>query len=121
MGYRSDVKICMKKKDFEDLTMGFFQADIPHNLLELGNVNTVSVEDVIILSWTWVKWNRCLDDVAYIMDFLDQLQLQDKPYSYVRLGESTSDIEEVIYFGDNGNDDSCDKIYLNQTIEVDLS
>ncbi|MGN0992946.1 MAG: hypothetical protein ACI4PE_03405 [Bacilli bacterium] len=120
MGYRSEVAIAMKKSDYEELVE---RAKINNrqdviDLIDYGEVRNPS-DNVVILYWDWVKWYQDNEDVQYIENYLIEIQENGKPYSFVRLGEELSDIEERKVFGESGDDYSCDIIHYYRGIDMD--
>ena len=112
MGYRSDVRIRLTKKDFERLKNEFEQEIVPKfgynylfnkdNLIykELKNYSYWKVtndgedietkEDCVYFGWNWVKWYNGYEDVDFIMSFIQDCD----QYAFCRIGESgEGDIE----------------------------
>ena len=96
-GYRSDIAICMYKKDFDDIV-----ADAKVNCKEgyelLQAADNIKImkrepEDIVVISWSELKWNEEYPDVDYIRQSLWHLVDIDRPYRLVRTGESYEDIE----------------------------
>ena len=115
MGYRSEVAITMRKDDYDAL---MWQAsDLVKELIKYGEVKDKG--NVVILYWDEVKWYEEYDDVAFIMDFLDNLRENDKPFSFIRLGEDPTDIEERFFFGENGDYFDCDIVHICRYIEIE--
>lgn len=53
------------------------------------------------------------------MDFLDNLRENDKPFSFIRLGEDPTDIEERFFFGENEDYFDCNVIHICRYIEIE--
>ena len=112
MGYRSDVRIRLTKKDYERLVKEFNEKVLPiteWNLFdkehlevykELKNVPCWKVtddgedieetHDCVFFGWNWVKWYDDYDDVDFIMNFIQDCD----HYAFCRIGESSEgDVE----------------------------
>lgn len=105
MGYRSDVRIRLTKKDFERLKNEFEQEIVPKfgynylfnkdNLIykELKKYSYWKVtndgedietkEDCVYFGWNWVKWYDGYEDVDFIMNFIQDCD----QYAFCRIGE----------------------------------
>ena len=102
MSYRSDVRIIMKKRDYERLKDELTELDenIVRNkdILEYAETKNTP-QDGIILIWNYVKWDEYADDaIECIMSFLENLR---SPYRYVRIGEgfgTETDIDEYDHY-----------------------
>lgn len=116
MGCVSEVAITMKKDDYNILMK---QAnDLVKELIEYGEVKDKG--NVIILYWSEVKWYGYYDDVAFVMNFLDNLRENKKPFKFIRLGEGSTDVEEEFFFGDNEEDYfDCNRIHICKYIEIE--
>ena len=110
MGYRSDVRIRLTKRDFERLKVGFEEKVIKPNpqdwhgyemfgkdldiYKELKNVHcwkmTDDGEDIeethdcVFFGWNSVNWYDGYKDVEFIMEMLDEFDY----YAFCRIGES---------------------------------
>lgn len=112
MGYRSDVRIRLTKKDYERLVKEFNEKVLPiteWNLFdkehlevykELKNVpcwkvtddgeDVEETHDCVFFGWNWVKWYEDYDDVDFIMNFIQDCD----HYAFCRIGESSEgDVE----------------------------
>ena len=117
MGYRSDVALCLKKEDFEILKVK--SAELEYDIVE--SASTVRFDDkdnVVVISWTWIKWYEEFEEIALVNDFLDELDEQEKPYSFIRLGEESEDNE--FKEGATWADGICNKIHMIRDIEIDI-
>ena len=63
-----------------------------------------------------IKWYEGYEEVKHFMDSLELLQIQDIPYSFIRIGEDSGDIEHKM----NYTDDMPDEI-LNFEPVVDVN
>lgn len=127
MGYRSQVRIRLRKEDYERLVKEFEEDKTIQNagcsnlFRQLDkyveeqrykyyeNINDNWVEknvDTVYFGWDYVKWYDGYEDVDFIMDWLVK---DDKmPYAFTRIGESMegdidmrcSIFDEIfVYFG----------------------
>ena len=106
MGYRSDVRIRLTKKDYEKMktkfekevgdTTGFNLFD-EKNLdvyKEIKNVrcwkmtddgeDIEEAHDCVFFGWSWIKWYEGYPEIDFIMNFLDECDY----YAFCRIGES---------------------------------
>jgi hypothetical protein len=122
MGYRSQVRICMKKASFEELKqelMGEYAYLIEHldeYTETTGNYYCGDkTEEVVVFGWDWIKWYEGYEDIQVINSFLDKLSDRDEDYSFIRIGEYIDDTE--IY--SNSNEGYCDIIHLERSVYID--
>lgn len=110
MGYRSDVSLTIYKNDFFKLIEKAKRES--KGALELINyAELFEAEEVYTLYWTSVKWYEGYSDVDFIESFIDS----GIQYSYKRIGEDYSDIEERC------NDDTwglSDYTYIERVIDL---
>lgn len=112
MSYRSDVRIIVSKKGYEELKK-YVDNNLPieekkYNLLDNTDLKLFR-DDQVLLGWNSVKWYEYSDfkEVDSIMNGLIDLQEKEYSYRYARIGEQMDDIEEKYV---DGNNDS--NIYL---------
>lgn len=112
MSYRSDVRIIVSKKGYEELKK-YVDNNLPieekkYNLLDNTDLKLFR-DDQVLLGWNSVKWYEYSDfkEVDSIMNGLMDLQEKEYSYRYARIGEQMDDIEEKYV---DGNNDS--NIYL---------
>jgi len=122
MGYRSQVRICMKKASFEELKqelMGEYDYLIEH-LDEYTETTGVpysgdKTEKIVVFGWDWIKWYESYEDIQVISKFLDKLSDRDEDYSFIRIGEDVDDTEIC----GNCNEGYCDIIHLERSVYID--
>lgn len=111
MGYRSEVRICLLKENFEELKERCSN-------LEYSLIDTMDFENkdnkTVVFGWDWIKWYNEFDEIAAIENYLFNLA-DDVPYSFVRIGEDRDDIEEYGHYCGG----ECDRIRPVSYIEVD--
>lgn len=89
MGYRSEVGIALKKGDFNSLvSLAKEKSEEGYELLKYAD-KIVSVGEVVVIHFDWVKWYEGYDDVDFIMDYLHETA---DGYGFVEIGEEDSDI-----------------------------
>ena len=106
MGYRSDVRIRLTKKDYEKMKAQFEKEVVDivgFNLFDEKNLNVYKelknfscwkmtddgedieeTHDCVYFGWNWVKWYDDYAEVKFIMEFLDECD----QYAFCRIGES---------------------------------
>lgn len=112
MGYRSDVRIRLTKRDYEKMktkfekevgdTTGFnlFDDKILDVYKEINNFScwkmTDDGEDIeeahdcVFFGWNWIKWYEGCPEIDFVMNFLDECD----QYAFCRIGEcGEGDIE----------------------------
>lgn len=112
MGYRSDVRIRLTRKDYEKMKKQFEKEIVDvvgYNLFDkkdldvykdLENVpcwkmtddgeDIEETHDCVFFGWNSVKWYAEYKDVSFIMEMLDEFDY----YAFCRIGESSEgDIE----------------------------
>ena len=99
MGYYSDVAIGMSKEDgvrfLAEQTKGM--RDEPW-LIEA--MKTYNYEDCFVAAWFSVKWYDNSPAVQWVNQFLQDLEDEEKPVAYVRVGEALDDNEEWFSYDD---------------------
>ena len=109
MGYRSDVKVIIKKNDYERM-----QKELVENeLFKYAIVKEVSKIDGIILEWQDIKWYTEYKEVAEIENFITNLDI----YKFIRLGEDYEDIEIMSNAGKDNEYEFIDTIDVIRYID----
>lgn len=103
MGYRSDVKLIMKKSDYKRMRKGLLknkELETPYckQLLKYATKQKTPQAGVI-LTWKYIKWDECTNDaIEYVMNYISELRT---PYRFIRIGEGAgteTDIESFDHF-----------------------
>ena len=109
MGYRSDVAIVMKAKDFHSMLgeakrssiewlngwlMGAYRNQNAKN--KPWHKVDPNSDEWIALYWEWVKWYESYEEIDFVENFLHKIN----QYDFVRIGEDYEDTE-VIYKSQN--------------------
>lgn len=109
MAYRSDVRIVVSSKGYEELKK-YVSDNLPPDLKQYNLLDNTDLKllrkDQIMLGWNAVKWYEYADfeEVDSIMDGLDSLKDKNYSYRYVRLGEQFDDIDEKYVDGESDKD-----------------
>lgn len=110
MGYRSQVYL-------KTTTEGYLVFKRFNDSIEKEDDKPLQYADIVKtpsgfykISFDDIKWYESFDDVNNFMICLDKLDTQEIPYSFIRIGEDTTDIEHRT----NWTDDMPDEI---QTFE----
>lgn len=110
MGYRSDVRIIMSKKAYEEFKRnvsehissykvkniidGSLNSNYDFNLLNNLSVKRETKDkSQIFIGWNELKWYDGYEEVDAIMDSLSTLAAKGYGYRYMRMGEEYDDIE----------------------------
>ena len=104
MGYRSNVKIIMKKRDYERLKseLARLNEETAYNkdILDYAEKKETP-QDGIILTWNYIKWDEDTDEaIEYIMNYLSE---SGDPHRYIRIGEgygTDTDIDDYDHYAD---------------------
>ena len=105
MGYRSDVAIVLYKEDFDELCKRIARSEdnTIKDLFESADINLDgdehSLESIVTIFFYDVKWYDEFKDVDFLMDFLHE---SGRRYSFKRIGEDLTDIDEE--WGDSDYD-----------------
>lgn len=115
MGYRSEVKICLKKDAYEELRARLFNKESFRYMLDerFFSINEID-EDIIVCGWEDIKWYSTFEEIRIIEDYLAELESQNIEYRFIRVGEEYSDVE----FKELYEDGSCDRINIYQGIDI---
>ena len=96
MGYRSEVSIAIFKSDFDNIVKDAKEnCKDGFDLIKYGTIELYKreIEDVIVITWSDIKWYEGYNDIDYIMDSLKHLADIERPYKFIRIGEETGDVE----------------------------
>ena len=96
MGYYSDVALTLRKEDALELIK---QAKEDKTVWPfMCTAHMINQNEYVTLHWEWVKWYDDYEEIQFITAFYRNLD----EYSFKRIGEDNSDIEEEW----NGDDDN---------------
>lgn len=106
MGYRSEVYLKTTTEGWVVLKSFNDRIKEPENRpLAYSEVNKTP-DGFYRIEYHDIKWYESYDQIQNFNEALDQLRNQDIPFSFIRLGEDTEDIEHVC----NWTDDIPDEI-----------
>lgn len=95
MGYRSDLRVILKRKDFEELTntMNKWYAEREiHSLFDEDFLQIIKEnENWVKFGWNGLKWYYSYEEVKLIQDFITS---RDQ-FFFLRLGEEYGDEETM--------------------------
>lgn len=100
MGYYSDVALGLKVEDYKDLWEREKECG-GYSLLE-DIFDSKEHGDEILLLIEGVKWYDGYEEVDRITDFLQELEKKGHPYSFLRIGEDSEDVERVEVLDEDG-------------------
>ena len=120
MGYYSDVGICVKKENFDELKerVNALKDNTVTSFIESAKYVDYGSEEVI-LTWDYIKWYPEFAEVQFITSFLSELKTRGIAYSFIRVGEENGDIEIDNYYGADDNDFSCSHLGTNTIITIE--
>lgn len=122
MGYYNDVAICLKKVNFDELQTRITEAvnngKVDYDLLKQANIIISQEGQYVVIKWGWIKWNESWSEIAIIENYLNELDENFIPFSFIRVGEADGDIETRFNGGKDGSYE-CNRISVNTTIEID--
>jgi len=123
MSVKADVKIIMRKKDYDELnekikTFGFedYELDLWNNKREVS----VTRSDFILLEWNYTRWNYDTNElVELIVDYISMLADNNIPCRYIAIYDVGTE-DEIKSYGDNpeiiGFIEGC--LYIAREIKV---
>lgn len=96
MGYYSDVALTLRKEGALELIKQAKESNAVRPFMRIAHV--VDQDEYVTFYWEWVKWYDGYEEIQFITAFYRNLA----EYSFKRIGEDNSDIEEEW----NGDDDN---------------
>lgn len=123
MGYYSDVKCVTTREGWRKLSEAVQKVakDNDELLTEQGDPVEVVNGKYILAEWEYVKWyDDQFKDIEAFMQALRNLENDDIPYRFMRIGENYHDVEFIDYDGENWEQSrDMPQLVLNRTIEVE--
>lgn len=111
MGYRSDVYLKTTTEGWLIIKRRNDSIENPeHRILKYAEEIKRTPSGFYKIYFSDIKWYESYEEVKQFMSALDDLVEQDIPYSFIRIGEDSTDIEHKV----NWTDDMPDEI---QTFE----
>ena len=103
MGYRSDIRIVIKKKDYPKFSKYvedyIAEKQAQYNLMEHIDVKEEGTQTIYI-GWDYLKWYEGFPEVQAVHEALNKFRDEGLSFTFARIGEDYGDYEE-----DNNNYD----------------
>ena len=117
MGYRSQVYLKTTTEGYIIIKRRNDSIENPdHRMLRYAESIKKTPSGFYKIEFDDIKWYESFEEVKHFMDSLELLQMQDIPYSFIRIGEDSGDIEHKV----NYTDDMPDEIYSFEPV-VDVN
>ena len=112
MGYRSEVAITMKTKDYNTMVRRAkaLKNQVVYNLINNADIYETEEDKIITLYWGWIKWYSEYYEISWIKKFIRSIDS-----TFVRLGEDVDDTEEEYY---NKGHELQEYAYYTRNIEI---
>lgn len=108
MGYRSQVYLKTTTEGYITIKRRNDSIENPeHRILNYATEIKKTPSGFYKIYFDDIKWYDSFEEVKHFMESLEILQEQGIPYSFIRIGEDTDDIEHKM----NYTDDMPDEIY----------
>lgn len=102
MGYRSTVAVKTTSEGFAIIQKRESeQPDEDLKLLKYAESIRVTPAGNYRIDWEWIKWYDEYKEIQYFNESLDLLEEMGIPYSFVRLGEDSNDVEHRCNYVDD--------------------
>ena len=117
MGYRSQVYLKTTTEGWLIIKRRNDSIENPdHRMLRYAESIKKTPSGFYKIQFNDIKWYESYEEVRQFMDSLETLQKQDIPYSVIRIGEDSTDIEHKV----NYTDDMPDEIHSFEPV-VDVN
>ena len=117
MGYRSQVYLKTTTEGYITIKRRNDSIENPeHRILNYATEIKKTPSGFYKIYFDDIKWYDSFEEVKHFMESLEILQEQGIPYSFIRIGEDTDDIEHKM----NYTDDMPDEIYSFEPV-VDVN
>lgn len=97
MGYRSDVRIVMKKKDYPKFSKYvedyIAEKQAQYNLMEHIDVKEEGAQTIYI-GWDYLKWYKEYPEVQVVHNALNKFRNEGLSFTFARMGDNYDDYEE---------------------------
>ena len=97
MGYRSDVRIVMKKKDYPKFNKYvedyIAEKQAQYNLMEHIDVKEEGTQTIYI-GWNYLKWYKEYPEVQAVHNALNKFRNEGLSFTFARMGDNYDDYEE---------------------------
>lgn len=96
MGYRSDVRIVIKKKDYPKFNKYvedyIAEKQAQYNLMEHIDVKEEGTQTIYI-GWNYLKWYKEYPEVQAVHEALNKFNDEGLSFTFARMGEDYEDFE----------------------------
>ena len=117
MGYRSQVYLKTTTEGYVTIKRRNDSVEDPtHRILNYATEIKKTPSGFYRIYFDNIKWYEYFEEVKHFMESLDILQEQEIPYSFIRIGEDSGDVEHKF----NHTDDMPDEIYSFEPV-VDVN
>ena len=97
MGYCSDIRIVMKKKDYPKFSKYvedyIAEKQAQYNLMERIDVKEEGTQ-AIYIGWNYLKWYEGYPEVQAVHEALNKFRDEGLSFTFARIGEDYDDYEE---------------------------
>lgn len=97
MGYRSDVRIVMKKKDYPKFNK-YVEDYIAEKQAHYDLMKHIDVKEegtqTIYIGWNYLKWYEEYPEVQAVHEALNKFRDEGLSFTFARMGEDYADYEE---------------------------
>ena len=117
MGYRSDVRLIVSKKGYDELEK-FIEKELnkegkteEYNILKCADF-LKEHKNYFYIAWNYVKWYEEYTDVMIFNRALGYLSGKDYSWRFARIGENYDDVEENYHNSNRLEEDGLDYPYI---------
>lgn len=97
MGYRSDVRIVMKKKDYPKFNK-YVEDYIAEKQAQYNLMKHIDVKEegkqTIYIGWDYLKWYKEYPEVQAVHNALNKFRNEGLSFTFARMGDNYDDYEE---------------------------
>lgn len=95
MGYLSNVRICLAKKDIRKLKKELLK--VKSNIWNVCDIKYEFVDAdgllYVIFGWQKIEWYLFYSDIFIIMKLLKNFKARGIPFKFLRVGQDKNDVE----------------------------
>lgn len=117
MGFRSDVYICLKKEDYEELarkTAELAKLEDDEYMDTIAQADEIApIEDTVVITMMDRKWYPDYKEVALVDSFLNELAEANKPYKMIIVNE-----DNTIETNENYCEGECNHIEVYTGVNI---
>lgn len=102
MGYRSDVYLKTTTEGYITIKRRNDSIENPeHRMLKYANSIKKTPSGFYKIEFIDIKWYKSFEEIKHFVESLKILQEQDIPYSFIRIGEDSDDVEHKMNWIDD--------------------